>query len=169
MAFSYTSGAIKRVGGGTVQAMHVGADERHRNRQTFLLFFNTHFTNRSLDERNASAMLLLDTIPEIVEESPFILAGDFNAGQNSEPYKKLSDSELLNDSYYMTENRYNAAKGTTNQYNPWHSASRIDHVFLPAGRSDMKVESWSIIIDNFENRLPSDHYPVIIELSFSKD
>jgi endonuclease/exonuclease/phosphatase family metal-dependent hydrolase len=149
-----------------------------------LFLFNTHFDHRGTQARSESAKLILAKIKEIARDQPVILTGDFNVDQNSESYKLLHDSGIFSDSFETASDRY-ALNGTANAFNPASKTeSRIDHVFYTR---PLKPIRYGILTDtyrtpvpdsaeaangnfpgevkfrNFQVRLPSDHFPVLVE------
>jgi endonuclease/exonuclease/phosphatase family metal-dependent hydrolase len=105
---------------------------------------------------------------------PVILTGDFNYDQRAEGYKIISQSGLLKDTYEIAELRY-ALNGTFNNFNPQQKTdSRIDHVFVS---NEFRVIRYGLLTDIYWTereqggyivRIPSDHYPVKVEVSFNK-
>ncbi|QCR21157.1 endonuclease/exonuclease/phosphatase family protein [Pontibacter sp. SGAir0037] len=156
---------------------------------TFFLF-NTHFDHRGVKARSESAKLILEKIKTMAGTSPVILTGDFNIDQNNEGYKLLQNSDLLEDAYEITPVRY-ASTGTFNGFNAnTKTESRIDHIFVS---NKFKVKRYGILTDSYrgeakpgqeakredsgnfpnevalhkyEAKMPSDHFPVMVELSF---
>ncbi len=149
-----------------------------------LFVFNTHFDHRGVQARLESAKLIIARIKEIANDEPVILTGDFNVDQNSESYKSLRDSGFLADAYETSADRY-ALNGTINAFKPeWKTESRIDHVFHTR---QFKPVRYGVLTDtyrtpvpeatetqsgnfpsevkfkDFEARLPSDHFPVLVE------
>jgi len=94
--------------------------------------------------------------------------------QTSEGYAYLESSGMLSDTYHLAEKR-DATSGTTNGFDlNSKSDSRIDHIFVNA---PIKVLRYTILTDTYHStlqgtttssvtRLPSDHYPVLVELEF---
>ena len=123
---------------------------------------------------------------EFPERLPAILTGDFNVDQNNESYALLDQSGLMRDSYQIAEFRY-APNGTINSFKPDRKTdSRIDHLFLT---KEFQVKRYGILTDSYrakaqektekttdtnfpkevtfekyEARMPSDHFPVMIEV-----
>lgn len=150
--------------------------------------FNVHFDHRGALARLESSKLLLAKAAEIAGEAPVILLGDFNVDQNSESYRILTASGTYKDAYATAEIRY-ALNGTFSSFNPnAKTASRIDHVFLSkhftplrygvltdsyrapirqaAGETEARDAPREIEIQEFHARLPSDHFPVLVEVEF---
>jgi endonuclease/exonuclease/phosphatase family metal-dependent hydrolase len=128
-------------------------------------FFNIHFDHIGVTARRESAKLILRKIDEMCGEEPVILTGDFNVDQHDESYVLLQTSGQLTDSYKAAKIRY-AMAGTFNGYNPNEdSDSRIDHIFVSFG---FDVVRYGILTDSYRDstsiRLPSDHFPVKVEL-----
>lgn len=139
-------------------------------------FFNIHFDHKGEKARVESARLMLSKITEICKDpSLAIFTGDFNCNQNSEPYGIITNSDIFSDSFKLTKNKL-AWGGTFNGFDPQkYNHSRIDHIFL--GKS-FNVKRFGILYLSYRSeeendsgsavkvRMPSDHYPVMVELTF---
>lgn len=125
--------------------------------------FNLHFDHKGVQARVESANLVVSKIKEIAGDKPVLLTGDFNADQNSEAYRIITSSDILEDSYHLTDAKENADWPTYNGFKfitePQPNARRIDHVFVEGGT----VESWKLVNDSYNEKYPSDHFPIIIE------
>lgn len=151
-------------------------------------FFNLHMDHVGVKARAESAKLVMQMIEEICEGEPVILTGDFNVDQHNESYHLLAGSELFDDSFETAKIRY-AENGTFNAFDVnLMTNSRIDHVFVtqefsverygiltdtyraPKGKDNKKVKKGDfpseLSFEDYEARLPSDHFPVAVELSF---
>ncbi|MGE9266951.1 MAG: endonuclease/exonuclease/phosphatase family protein [Verrucomicrobiales bacterium] len=151
--------------------------------------FNIHFDHRGAQARLESAKLLLARASQIAPDGPLLLIGDFNASQDSAPYRWLNDSARVSDAYLSAPIRH-APTGTLSRFDPHaHSPARIDHLFVS---SDIEVERYGVLTDSYrrttaspdsesdrnfpgeilfqESRahLPSDHFPVVIHARFKK-
>jgi len=125
-------------------------------------FFNVHFDHRGKQAQAESAKLLLQKIKTIAGSTPSILTGDFNINQREAPYDILNNSALLKDAYELTPLKY-AGLGTFNSFDiKTNSDSRIDHIFLT---SQFKVKRYGILTDSYKGKVPSDHFPVLIEVT----
>lgn len=125
--------------------------------------FNTHFDHVGVKARSESATLIMNKAKEIAGNSTVILTGDFNIDQRNEAYKRLSGSEMFNDSYEVAYMVY-ANNGTSNGFdNTKSSDRRIDHIFVT---NDVKVGKYGILTDTYHNRFPSDHFPVLVRVAF---
>jgi endonuclease/exonuclease/phosphatase family metal-dependent hydrolase len=151
-------------------------------------YFALHLDHQGQVSRLESIRLVLRKIDEFSGGAPTILAGDFNSDQNSETYQMLARSRRLTDSAKIAEVCY-LLNGTTNGFNPNRgNSSRIDHVFVSAGthvrRFGVLTDSYRIPkaapepekpqsgdfpadvkIQDYDARLPSDHFPVFVEIT----
>lgn len=101
-------------------------------------------------------------IPKIAGNYPALLSGDFNYDQNGDNYRALNTSSILRDCYTRAENP-NAPNGTLNLFDiNRKTKARIDHVFITP---QFNVEQYDILIDTYNGKIPSDHYPVRVKLS----
>lgn len=153
------------------------------------MFFNTHFDHVGTKARAESAKLILAKVKEIGAELPAILTGDFNVDQRNESYHLIHNSNFMEDAYELAPIKY-AFNGTFNNFkSDVSTSSRIDHIFLT---NDFNVKRYGILTDSYrvENldakafstptapkelkmkpsqaRLPSDHYPVMVEVVLEK-
>lgn len=159
------------------------------NQGSFFVF-NVHFDHRGVQARLESSRLLLRKIKELASDRPFMLTGDFNVDQTSEGYRILAASGELADAYETAPIRY-ALNGTANAFNPdARTGSRIDHIFLsrhfkalrygvltdsyrsprPRTQGDTASANFprEVKFGEFQARLPSDHFPVLVEVEFQK-
>lgn len=124
--------------------------------------FNTHYQAPGAESRKQSAYLFISKIPEITRNTPYLVLGDFNVNQNQNTYDILVDSGLFIDAYDYSE--YNYSTSTT--INHWEinptGDKRIDHIFLSPSQWGSK--SHNVITEIFDDIIPSDHYPVMIEV-----
>ncbi len=158
------------------------------DRSTKFLFFafNLHMDHIGVKARKNSSFLVIDKIKEIAKGKPVFLTGDFNVDQFSEGYKIITSSELLSDSYLLSPIVYDP-NGTFNSFDVSNSTNqRIDHVFVskqfhPKRYGVLTEIYWSdktgqpthphdfpsetTVVKGIP-RLPSDHYPVVVELGY---
>jgi endonuclease/exonuclease/phosphatase family metal-dependent hydrolase len=138
--------------------------------------FNLHMDHVGVQARSESARLIFEKIKALPAGTPVLLTGDFNIDQDNEGYRLINTSGLLRDAYELSPVRL-ALTGTFNNFNPAaYSTSRIDHIFVsPAFR----VLRYGILTDTYREtktddahsavaRVPSDHYPVVVEVQAGK-
>lgn len=138
---------------------------------TRFIFIASHFElNEGMQE--GSAKLIVRKAKEFASDStPVFFCGDLNAV----PTEKLSIGELSNyftDSYdYAMVNKL-PREGQLTTYNKFNqyvdklSGKRIDYLFY-RGKSIVQ-KKYGVIYDLIDGVLPSDHYPIYIEVSFKK-
>lgn len=127
------------------------------------LALNLHFDHIGNVARVKSSELILKKIKEINPKNlPVTLSGDFNLTDDSEPIKILSQN--LDDSFYHSKTKPYGPKGTFTGFNVNETPKdRIDYIFVKG----FKIKSQRHINDRRDNLLyPSDHFPVLAELSF---
>lgn len=127
-------------------------------------FFNVHMDHVGVLARNESAKLIIAKMKEMTNGKPTILTGDFNANQNSDAYLTINESGLLKDSYVLSPVKL--ANGPT--FNGFkidgnNSNARIDHIFVT---KQFKVKRYGILTQTFNGKLPSDHYPIVVNVSY---
>lgn len=153
-------------------------------------FFNLHMDHIGVEARKEGAKLIARKITQMCGEEPAFVSGDFNVDQNNEAYKTIVSQGVLADSYEKSAKRYNTT-GTFNSFDPnLYTNSRIDHIFVTEhiivhqyniltdsywtanSESATKIKGYAapqeIDFQKYTQRCPSDHYPVVIKVSFGK-
>lgn len=130
-----------------------------------LWIFNTHFDHVGTEARLKSAELILKKISEANgDQLPVILTGDFNATPDSEPIQKLSAA--MRDTRVAAKKRAVGSEGSYNAFDSSKPATAlIDHVFVS---ENVTVKKYSVVLESRESRYPSDHFPVVVELTLPK-
>jgi endonuclease/exonuclease/phosphatase family protein len=134
------------------------------------LFFNTHMDHVGVIARSESAQLILKQIKQLAKGQPTILTGDFNVDETDEVYQFFSHSGVLRDCYTNALQRM-APIGTWNDFmQDSRSKARIDHIFVT---SDFNIPHYAIFTNSYwlgkSRRNISDHYPVMVKLTYSQD
>lgn len=126
-----------------------------------LRVLNTHFDNAGISSRNNSARLIRDwVITGTGADLPTIVLGDFNADPGSEAYTTLTGGPLT-DSRDVSQADPYGPKGTFTGFDITQgSTSPIDHILLTP---DVRVVSHAVVTQHWAGRLPSDHYPVVVQ------
>lgn len=123
--------------------------------------FNTHFDHAGAVARQESVPLLASRIAEIAPDIPVVLTGDFNVTEGSEIYLRLLSCGLR-DTKSMAEKYDDCA--TYHDYNPFIPNTKpIDYIFVNGYCSSVKS---SKVDTNMINLIyPSDHFPIIVEMT----
>lgn len=127
-------------------------------------FFNLHYDHQGKEARSQSSLLLMKKIREIAEGYPVICTGDFNAIPDSEPIQLIYKDGLLNDSYIVTLQPPYGTTGTFNSFNVHaEMKNRIDYIWVS---NEFMVNKYGVLNDAQYGHFPSDHFPVMINVSF---
>jgi endonuclease/exonuclease/phosphatase family metal-dependent hydrolase len=135
---------------------------RHKELGAFYVF-NIHYDHMGQQAREESSKLLLKKIGEINSENlPLILMGDFNVTDENPAYETIAAS-ALQDSMEKSATPSIGPKGTFNAFK-WELLPEniIDHIFIS---DHFKVHRHGILTDNYGKKYPSDHFPVMVEVS----
>lgn len=132
-----------------------------------LMFFNTHFDHRGEQARVESAKLIRRKVEEAAKTCRIIVTGDFNAGEDSQPYQAFfaaadGKSSLVRDVYRTAHPKREANEGTFSAFKAdATSGPRIDWIGVSPEWEVLKSE-----IDRTarEGRSPSDHFAMIAVL-----
>ena len=128
-------------------------------------FFNVHYDHQGMEARRESSKLLLRKIKEIAGKEPVILTGDLNGDHNSEWYQMLANSDLLKDTYRQVSHPY-ASNSSFNAFGKQLDKTEIiDHVFVT---DQFKVSKWGMLTDTYHGKFPSDHFPILVKLTYGK-
>ncbi len=124
---------------------------------------NTHFDHVGVEARRESAKLILAKAKEFAKDLPLILTGDFNIDETNEAYFTLAKSGVVQDVYDLAKIKYEP----NSSFNAWgkniQEKARIDHIFIT---KPFTVRKYGILTDTYMGKFPSDHFPVMAELSW---
>lgn len=146
---------------------------KFEHRGTGLRFFvyNVHFDHESqLARENSSAMVLEHIDTHVPDDMPVVFMGDVNAVPGNPAYEIIVDHARFSDAYEITENPPHGPTGTFNGFDIGRVPDRrIDYLFLS---SHFDVHRYGVLSDTYlhngEVFFPSDHYPVLIEVTLSR-
>lgn len=125
--------------------------------------FNAHFDHQGTVARIESSKLILQRIASIAGNEPVVFCGDLNGDQQSEWYRNFQSSGVLKDAFRQVNFPY-ANNGTFNGFGrTLESTAIIDHIFVS---NHFLVNRWGILSDSYHGKFPSDHFPVVAELTF---
>ncbi len=134
-----------------------------KNKTTNFVYahFNTHFDNVGAVAKAESVPLLASRIAATAPDIPVVLTGDFNSREGSEIYNKLLSCGLK-DTKLMAEKYDDCA--TYHDYNPFvFNTKPIDYIFVNGYCSSVK--SSKVDSNMIDLIYPSDHFPIIVELT----
>ncbi|RKD86450.1 endonuclease/exonuclease/phosphatase family protein [Mangrovibacterium diazotrophicum] len=137
--------------------------EEYDSRRNFWVF-NTHFDHVGEEARKEAAKLIFDKMKELNEDKlPVILTGDFNLTPDADPMKWLM--RKMHDTRDMSEAAPEGPEGTFNGFD-FNSPleKRIDYIFV--NRKVETVRKYSVLKDSYDQKYPSDHLPVFVEIWF---
>jgi len=139
---------------------------RHKTSNETFYVFNVHFDHIGAQARAESTKLIMTEVPRIAQGYPYFLLGDFNFDQNGANYHEIQGSSLFVDTYDIAERNINGQRGTFNSFNVNSTSTvRIDHIFVNQQNSPT-ISRHQIITDSFGGHVPSDHFPVMVEVEF---
>ncbi|WP_373055949.1 endonuclease/exonuclease/phosphatase family protein [Zunongwangia sp. H14] len=135
---------------------------QHKETGKEFYFFNTHFDHKGDEARKKSAALIFNKSQEFNKENlPVILTGDLNLEPDTEPVHFLA--EKFCDSRELSKT---ASFGPEKTFNAYHfeeePVNRIDYIFT--SRKGVEVEKYGVLNNSYDQKYPSDHFPVMVEL-----
>lgn len=137
-----------------------------KSKQPFYVY-NLHWDHRSQPSREQSAKLLVSKIADRTDtESPVLVLGDFNAGEDNPAFLYLLENQpvRLQDSYRQVFPHAESV-GTFNGFTGMTNGPKIDAILVSEG---LRVISAEIVRTNEEGRFPSDHFPVTAVVGFDR-
>ncbi len=148
----------------TRMATWVKLRDRRQPKSRPIAFFNTHFDHRGQQARLESARLLRRRVIELAGQCRVIITGDFNAGEDSPPYRALFGAEgdiasPLRDTYRLLHPSRADNEGTFSNFKSGsNNGPRIDWIAISA---EWKALEAKIDRAEREGRTPSDHFAVM--------
>jgi len=139
---------------------------RDKESQKSFCVFNTHFDHKGVKARKESALLILKKIGELSgRKDPVILTGDFNLTPEEKPLVLIR--QKLNDSRQVSRTVPKGPVGTFNGFD-FNSKleNRIDYIFV---NKFITVNRYAVLTDSKNDRYPSDHLPVLVELNLKNE
>ncbi|MDP9379666.1 MAG: endonuclease/exonuclease/phosphatase family protein [Chloroflexota bacterium] len=134
------------------------------------LHLNTHLDHIGERSRLESSRLIIARLSELREdEEPLLVTGDFNSSPDSTAYKLFTDFGFR-DSYLDAggENTQTSHAFRGREYVPPHGSGRIDWILTSDGGDlGFQARSGAILHDAKPPLYPSDHYPIVTELTLS--
>lgn len=141
---------------------------RRRGGQEEFLFYNTHLDHQNDEARIFGGSMVRDHIAEKQSRDalPAILVGDMNAHPQSAPLQamrhKPDGSEFLYDTADWLRKQGINAGNTFHGFRGGASGEPIDYILYTQG---WQVRTYAVFRDKVHNRYPSDHYPILADLT----
>lgn len=135
---------------------------RFRDKQTKkeFYFFSAHFDHQGVEARRQSGRLMVEKINAIAKNESVIFVGDLNSTPDTEQVKTIQT--LLRDAYQVTKQPPYGPVGTFTGFKSDAPLNdRIDYVFVSKG---IDVRSYAALTDRLDQRFPSDHLPVVVDV-----
>lgn len=127
--------------------------------------FNIHYDHIGQKAREESSKLVLEKIKTINKKGlPLIFMGDFNVTPDNPAYLTVIENSTMKDSRLISKTPSIGNQGTFNAYN-WEKLPEgiIDHIFVSP---QITVLRHGILTDNYGMKYPSDHFPVMAEITW---
>jgi endonuclease/exonuclease/phosphatase family metal-dependent hydrolase len=130
-----------------------------------LYAFNTHFDHESARAREESARLLRDRLTAVVGGDPAVVTGDFNCTADRAPVRILTEGggprRCLREAGAASRHAHHGPTATHDRF-AGEPTEKIDHVLVT---DDVTIHQHGVLADHWDGRVPSDHLPVVAELS----
>jgi endonuclease/exonuclease/phosphatase family metal-dependent hydrolase len=127
--------------------------------------FNIHYDHIGQLAREESSKLVISKIKEINKKNlPVIFMGDFNVTPDNPAYQTVIQNSDLKDSRLTSQRPSIGNQGTFNGF-IWDKLPDgiIDHIFVSP---NITVLRHGILTDNYGMKYPSDHFPVMVEVTW---
>ena len=123
-------------------------------------FLNTHFDHIGETARTESSKLLVNQI-EKLNPFPVVLTGDFNYTESAEGYKIITSS--LSDANKVSQTKSTGGNISFNGFGKdIEPDNKIDFIFI---NDQLDVLTHTIDTTTYNGLYPSDHYPVISDIT----
>ncbi|MEG1002607.1 endonuclease/exonuclease/phosphatase family protein [Clostridium sp.] len=140
---------------------------RDKENGTEFMIYNTHLDHESDFARREGIKIILDFVHKKFEENDkeFIIMGDFNCHLDDEVFNII---KVYNGWDFIIKNIYNEVshniEGTFHDFKGGYDGGIIDYILI-----SNQIDCYNVTIDDrmINNGYPSDHYPVIAELSIN--
>lgn len=148
--------------GSSLPRMYSLATFRQTSDDAEFFLITTHFDHESSRAQINSARQLIGRIAALDPDRPLVVTGDFNCGEESEPYAIMTGNGLKD--AYLTAADRGPRLGTFNNYGrPDPDGVRIDWILV---NDRVTVRSARMVDLAPGGQYPSDHLPVEAVLDF---
>ncbi|WP_243749216.1 endonuclease/exonuclease/phosphatase family protein [Mucilaginibacter agri] len=126
-------------------------------------YFNVHYDHQGVVAREESSKLILQKIKTIAGNGMVLLTGDFNGDYTTVCYQRIANSGVLKDTHGEAKHAYDNNTSFNDFGKQLQDKEIIDHIFTT---KQFTVKRWGILTDSYHGKYPSDHFPVMAELSY---
>jgi endonuclease/exonuclease/phosphatase family metal-dependent hydrolase len=138
----------------------------HRATGRSVAVYNTHFDHVGREARRESARVLRSMVDDIPGGWPAVLLGDFNTEPGRPAYERLvgdRGGRTVADARAVASES-TGPDTTLTDFESLRDGRRVDHVFVTA---EWTVSRHEVDATRTDERYPSDHLPVRVEVSLS--
>jgi endonuclease/exonuclease/phosphatase family metal-dependent hydrolase len=137
---------------------------RHKEKGLDMWVWNTHFDHMGKEARKQSAVLLSEKARAWAgDTTPIVIMGDLNCEPHEVPYGLLQEN--FKDSRLSSYKPSSGPEGTFQAFGREEAKRRIDYIFV---RNLNVISQQQVDLKRPGGRYPSDHFPVVTEISFLK-
>lgn len=128
---------------------------------------NTHFDHQGLLARWESAKMLVALTKELTSSKkiPVLLMGDFNARPEENAIVTLKALFTDTREYTLTKAYGGPATWNAFQFDKLPDG-QIDYIFIHDTAARMRVYKHATLMDHYDSKYPSDHFPVMVQTGF---
>ena len=141
---------------------------RLKDRRTgnHICHFNTHLDHKGSVAQREGVRLILARVQQIAGSStPVIVTGDFNVPPSSNAYRMMVTNTVFQDAKLASRTPHLGPEGSWSTFDVNHGiGDRIDYIFITP--SYLRVSKHAHLTDSEETSYPSDHLPVLAELTY---
>jgi endonuclease/exonuclease/phosphatase family metal-dependent hydrolase len=122
-----------------------------------LFIYNVHLDHQSQPSRERAAELLRTRVEDRRPRAPYVVMGDFNAGEQNPAVRAITHGALAVDTFRIKHPTASPVGTFTGFTFGRVDGEKIDHIFVSP---DITVEDAAIVRTSRDERYPSDHFPV---------
>jgi endonuclease/exonuclease/phosphatase family metal-dependent hydrolase len=127
-----------------------------------LVHLNTHLDHRGEGARRRGASLVVERLDAVAPEAPVVVTCDMNCTPGAPPYERLA--RRFDDALTISTHAHHGPTDTFHGFTG-DPGGRIDYVFVEG----FSVRQHATLADRWDDRYPSDHFPVLAELAVERD
>jgi endonuclease/exonuclease/phosphatase family metal-dependent hydrolase len=122
-----------------------------------LYVYNVHLDHQSQPSRERSAALLRERVAARAPKAPYVIMGDFNAGEKNPAVHAITAGSFGIDTFRVKHPEASPVGTFTGFEFGRVDGEKIDYIFVSP---DITVEDAAIVRTARDGRYPSDHFPV---------